>query len=113
MPSANTLMLIEWVVPLGQTGAITMALHSIAAETRAVRGCLGCSVATNISNRGAVRYTEEWQTENDLRERLRSDTFGHLVTLMEDATEPPRIEFKLADRTRGLDFLEEVRACMP
>ncbi len=110
MPSANVRMMIEWFVPLGQTRAITMALHSIAADTRAMRGCVGCSVATDIGNRGTMHYTEDWQTEDDLRLRLRSDTFSNLVALMEGATEPPRIEFMLPHATRGLDFVEEVRA---
>lgn len=110
MPSANVRMMVEWFVPLGQTRSITMALHSIAADTRAMRGCVGCSVATDIGSRGTMHYTEDWQTEDDLRLRLRSDTFSHLVALMEDATEPPHIEFTLPHATRGLDFVEEVRA---
>jgi quinol monooxygenase YgiN len=106
-------MTIEWLVPFGQTRPMTMALHSLAAETRSARGCVGCSVATDIGNRGTVRYTEEWLTEEDLRDRVRSDTFAQLVTLIEEATQPPRIEFALVDRTRGLDYLEEVRATAP
>src|SRR6266850_876924 len=113
MFSTYVRMTIEWFVPLGQTRPITIALHSVATETRATRGCVGCSVAADIGNRGTVRYTEEWQTEDDLRLRVRSDTFGFLVALMEDATEPPRIEFTLAHETRGLDFVEEVRASIP
>jgi quinol monooxygenase YgiN len=106
-------MTIEWFVPLGETRPITMALYSVAAETRPTRGCVGCSVSTDIGSRAAVRYAEEWLTEDDLRLRLRDDTFSHLVTLMEDATQPPRIEFALEKETRGLDFVEEVRASTP
>ena len=103
-------MTIEWFVPLGQTRPITLALHSLAADTRTTRGCIGCSVSTDIGKRGAVRYVEEWQTEEDLRRRLRSDTFSQLVTLIEGAVQPPRIEFTLDHETRGLDFMDEVRA---
>ena len=103
-------MTIEWFVPLGQTRPMMMALHALAADTRLSRGCLGCSVATDIGNRGTVRYTEEWLTEEDLRSHVRSDTFAQLVTLLEDATQPPRVEFTLVHETRGLDFVEEVRA---
>jgi quinol monooxygenase YgiN len=103
-------MTIEWFVPLGQSRPITMALHSLAAETRAMQGCIGCSVTSDIGNRGTVRYTEEWLTEANLRERVRSDNFVHLVSLIENTTQPPRIEIRLAHETRGLDFLEEVRA---
>jgi quinol monooxygenase YgiN len=102
-------MTIEWFVPIGQTRPITLALHSLAAETRTVRGCIGCSLATDIGNRGTVRYSEEWLTEEDLRRRIRSDNFSQLATLMDDATQPPRIQFALAHETRGFDFLEEVR----
>jgi len=110
MLATSVRMTIEWLVPIGQTRPITMALHSVASDTRPTQGCVACSVATDIGNRGKVRYTEEWLTEDDLRERVRSDTFSQLVTLIEDAPQPPRIEFALAHRTRGLDFLEEVRA---
>jgi quinol monooxygenase YgiN len=113
MFSTRVGMRIEWFVPLGQTRAITIALHSIVAETRTTRGCVGCSVATDIGNRGVVRYSEEWLTEDDLRGRLRADTFSHLAALIEDATQPPQIEFQLANETRGLDFVEEVRASTP
>lgn len=106
-------MMIEWFVPLGQTRPIMMALHSVAAETRAASGCVGCSVTTDIGNRGTMRYTEEWLTEDDLRIHMLSDTFEHLVTLIEDATQPPRIEFTLAHETRGFDFVEEVRGSAP
>jgi len=109
MFSTSVRMIIEWLVPLGQTRAITSALHSLAAETRSRPGCLACSVSTDITNRSMVRYTEEWLTEEDLRERVRADSFRHLVSLMEDAAQPPRIEFALAHETRGLDFVQEVR----
>jgi quinol monooxygenase YgiN len=102
-------MIIEWLVPLGQTRAITMALHSIAGESRTERGCVGCSVSTDIGNSGVVRYVEEWLTEEDLRKRLRSETFSSLVTLIEDATQRPEIQFTLPHETRGFDFVEEVR----
>jgi len=109
MLSACVRMTIEWHVPLGQTRPITIALHSLAADTRTTRGCVGCSVSTDIGSRGTIRYVEEWQTEEDLRRRVRADSFAKLVTLIEDATQPPRIEFALDRETRGLDFVEEVR----
>ena len=113
MLSTCVRMTIEWLVPLGQTRPMTMALHSLAADTRTTRGCVGCSVSTDIGKRGTVRYVEEWQTEDDLRRRLRSDSFAQLVTLIEDAGQPPRIEFALDRETRGLDFMQEVRRSAP
>jgi quinol monooxygenase YgiN len=101
---------IEWFVPLGQARAITNVLQSVADETRVMRGCIGCSVLTDIGTRGTVRYSEEWETEADLRARIRSDNFPRLASLMEASIQPPTVEIVLAHQTRGLDFVEEVRA---
>jgi quinol monooxygenase YgiN len=103
-------MTIEWFVPLGQARSMTMALHSIAADTRTIPGCLGCSVAADLTERNTVRYSEEWRTEDDLRRRMQSDTFSQLIMLIEEAVQSPQIEFKLPQETRGLDFVHEVRA---
>jgi quinol monooxygenase YgiN len=109
MLSTRARMTIEWLLPIGQTRPITMALHTLADNVRTTRGCVSCSVNADISNRGMVRYTEEWLTEADLRQRVRSDTFSQLFALIDDADQPPRIEFTLPNETRGLDFVSEVR----
>src|SRR4051812_6641499 len=102
-------MTIEWLVPLGQARAMTMALQSLASDIRTMRGCCGCSVSTELAKSTIVRYVEEWQTEADLREHVRSDAFLRLMVLIEDATAPPRIEFVLASVVRGLEYVAEVR----
>ena len=102
-------MTVEWFVPIGQARSITSALNSLMVETRTARGCVRCSVSTGMSDRGTVRYTEEWQTEADLRRHLESHVFTSLASLIDDATDPPRVEFMLPGGTRGLDFLEDVR----
>jgi quinol monooxygenase YgiN len=102
-------MSIEWLVPVGQTRSLVIALHSVAADIRTRHGWVHCSVSTDIESRGTIRYAEEWQSEDDLRRRLASDSFLQLVSLIEDAAQAPQIEFALAGRTRGFDFVEEVR----
>jgi quinol monooxygenase YgiN len=102
-------MTIEWSVPIGQTRPITMALHSLAADIRPSVGCVSCSVWTDIAKRGLVRYVEEWRTEEDLRLRVSAETFLQLIALMEEGTQPPRIEFSLERGTQGFEFVKEVR----
>jgi len=109
MVPPNARMTIEWFVPLGQARPLTMALHSLAAEVRTFHGCMGCSVSTDLTSQGTVRYIEDWRTEDDLRGRLLPETFAHLATLIEDATNPPRVEFRLPSGTRGLNYVEEVQ----
>lgn len=109
MAAVTHVMTIEWVVPLGQARPITAALHSVAVDVRSLPGCVSCSVSTDIGARAVVRYVEEWSSEDDLKSRLRSDAFMHVITLMDDAAQPPRIEFELSRQRRGLDYVEEVR----
>jgi hypothetical protein len=56
-----------------------------------------------------VRYTEEWETEEDLRRRLEGSSFSNLAALIDEATEPPLVEFALPGGVRGLDYVEEAR----
>ncbi len=57
-----------------------------------------------------ISYVEDWSSEEALREQVRSDRFSRLLELMESAMEPPQLEFELGNGTRGLDYVEEVRA---
>ena len=102
-------MRVEWHVPIGQTRPIMAALQTLAADTRGRPGCIGCSVSSDLTNGGTVRYSEKWQSEEDLRRRMQSDTFMDLIALMEEAIQPPTVEFALDDGARGLDFVAEVR----
>lgn len=102
-------MTVEWLVPLGETRSMTAALQSLMTAARASRGCVRCSMSTDLANLATVRYFEEWQTEDDLRRRLQPDTFTHLAWLIDDATGPAQIEFDLPSGKRGLDFVEESR----
>jgi quinol monooxygenase YgiN len=102
-------MTVEWSAPAGQARSIALALHSLSADLRGAQGCLRCSVSTDHANRGAVRYTEEWASEADLRRHVASEAFLRLAALLEATTHEPRLEFGLASGVRGLDFVEEVR----
>ena len=109
MVSTSVRMTVEWLVPVGQTRAITVALHAMAAEIHSPQSIITCSVSSDTRGRGVVRYVEEWESEEDLRRRILAPTFRQLITLMEDSTQPPRVEFALGHGTRGRDFLQEVR----
>ena len=101
-------LVFEWTVLQGQTQPITAALQGVMLATRRQVGCLECSVSTAASDSVMVRYSEVWDTEEHLREHLRSERFRVLARLIEFATEPPRIEFVLPAGTRGIDYATEV-----
>lgn len=106
-------MTIQWLVPVGKARSMTEALHSLMASTRAEPGCVSCSVSADVADKGTIRYAEEWQSEDDLQRQFQTDRFRSLVALVENATEPPVVEFLLPGGSRGLDYVEDVCSRLP
>jgi len=104
-------MILKWSVPDGESRHIVSALQGLMLKTRTEPGCVGCSLSTNVQKPAKVEihYTEEWNSEDDLARRLRSDTFAALAELMEHASEFPTMEFALPGEIRGVDYAEEIR----
>ena len=82
------------------------ALRFLAVSARLEPGCLGCSAWVDPDS--TVRYVEEWATEADMRRRVRSDGFTSLLAVVEAAQEP-QVQFDFVTKTRGLDYVDEVR----
>jgi quinol monooxygenase YgiN len=87
---------------------MTEALHLLMASTRAEPECVGCSVSADVADKGKIRYSEEWSSEDALQRQFLTDRFRSLVSLIENATEPPVIEFLLPGGNRGLDYVEDI-----
>ena len=95
----------------GESWRMAEALRSLMAPVRAERGCLGSRLvlSTEAADPSSIRYVEEWSTEADLREHVRSERFLRLLAVMELSREPPQLEFELPAGPRGLDYVAEVR----
>jgi hypothetical protein len=83
------------------------ALRFLMAATRLEPGCQGCSAWADPDS--TVHYVEDWMTEADARRRVRSLRFTSLLGLLESAPEPPQVQFDFVSKTRGLDYVAEVR----
>ncbi len=96
----------------GESWRLIDALRSLMVPTRRERGCVSCQLMLSSESSDPMRisYVEDWSSEEALREQVRSDRFSRLLELMESALEPPHLEFALGNGTRGLDYVEEVRA---
>jgi hypothetical protein len=82
------------------------ALRFIVLGIRLDAACLGCSAWAEPD--WTVHYVEQWATEADMRQRVRSDRFTSLLAILE-STDDPRVQFDFVTTTRGLDYVEQVR----
>ena len=87
------------------------ALRPFTAATHPGHGCLAwaLTVSSDAGHASCLRYREDWSSEVELRDRVRSDRFPRLLAVMEAALIRPRIEFELPTGSRGLDYVEELR----
>lgn len=86
---------------------ILQALRFLMVGTRLEEGCLACTAWAERDS--TVQYLEEWASEEDMQQRVRSDAFTSLLAVMEAASEPPQVQFDFVTTTRGLDYVAEVR----
>ena len=84
------------------------ALRFLMSGTRLEPGCRGCSVWVDPDS--TLQYVEEWDTEADMRQRVRSPRFTSLLGIIESADAPPRVQFDFVTSTRGLDYVAQVRS---
>ena len=102
-------MTLKWRVAAAAPTPIMSALQTVLVRTRTERGCIGCSLSTDIGSHVEIRYVVDWESEGDLQRQIRSNDFSQLAELMERATEQPTIEFALPSGTHGIEYAEKIR----
>jgi len=98
---------VSLTAPTRSAADLLDALRYISSTTRLEVGCLGCSVWTGPES--TLQYVEEWATEDSMRRRVRSDRFTSVLAVIEAVPEPPTVRFEFVTRTRGLDYIAEIR----
>jgi quinol monooxygenase YgiN len=104
--------MVQLIVSLNATSGrsaheLLDALRFLEVGTRLEPGCLECSAWMDPD--ATVHYLEQWATEEDMRQRVRSDGFTSLLVIMEAGTDP-HVEFDFVTKTRGLDYVVQVRS---
>lgn len=72
------------------------------------RGCGGCWLYVDATDSRCLCYMEEWANRSDLEREMHSPRFSLLLSIMEDAPNPPCLEFRFIPEIRGLDYIEEI-----
>ena len=84
-------------------------LRSLMLPLRAASGFVSCRLYQDADSPGALCYVEEWQTAEELDRQIRSSHYTRLLSLMEEAAEPPALRINWVTDVKGLDYLEAVR----
>lgn len=109
MTPGQTRMRVEWSVLPQQVNAVGAAVHAVMTESRREPGCVTCSLSTEMGEYVTLALVAVWDSEESLRNYVRSPRFQALAVVMESAFAPPRVEFVLPAGTRGFEYAESVR----
>ena len=93
----------------GIAPAVLEALESLRGPIANSVGCLGCSIAVETGEGGAICYQERWHTGEALDRHLRSALYGRILEVIECSSLPPEIEFYEVAAVGGLERVERAR----
>lgn len=74
-------------------------------------GCLGCSVAVETEEGGAICYQERWCSREALDRHLCSPLYDRILEVMEYSRLPPQVEFYEVEQVDGLERVARARKC--
>jgi quinol monooxygenase YgiN len=57
-----------------------------------------------------IGYAEQWDSEEALRDHVRSDLYRRVLAAMELSRKPPEVSFHFTSDTKGLELIEAMRA---
>lgn len=84
-------------------------MNAFSTDIQLNRGCLESQLFTESHDPRNLCYTEVWDTEENLCSMLRSEHFTRLAALMETASEPPILNFRMITVIHGLEFAGQAR----
>jgi len=85
------------------------SLLRLVGPTRTVKGCTACGTYVDVEDGNTLVYVEEWETQDDLDQRLRTGDVRVLLSVLDLASEPPCVHFHTINRTRGMEVIVAAR----
>jgi quinol monooxygenase YgiN len=84
-------------------------LRSVQDLTVVQPGCVGCWLDEQESPRPHVLYGEQWASEEELHNHIRSDRYRRIVASLELSSQRPEVSFHYTTKVKGIELIEEVR----
>ncbi len=92
-----------------ERGHLLEILRSVQNRTIVRPGCLGCWLYEEDPLHNHVRYGEQWSSEEDLYDHIRSDLYRRILEAMELSSLTPDAQFHYVSETKGLELIEAIR----
>ena len=88
---------------------LLQTLRSMTKQILKEKGCNSCDFYQDVENENAFILTEEWETQEDVDNHIKSDMFCALLGTKNLLSESPEIKFKVVSYAAGMEAVEKVR----
>lgn len=102
------LVTLKMIVQPERRSDLLETMRGMLEPARVERGCLSYRLYEDVENRNAFVLLEEWATQEDLENHIRTDNQRRLLVLMDLLSEQPEWRFNTVSHTMGMDLIEEV-----
>jgi quinol monooxygenase YgiN len=85
-------------------------LKSITGLLHLEPGAVGWRIYGDLDNRQAITLLQEWDSQADLDNYIRSKEYKKILALMDMSNRQPKVHFYDVNRISGLEFVESLRS---
>ncbi len=78
-------------------------------STEVSPGFIRCRILQDMDNQQLLTYSEEWRTDKDLEEHIRSARYRQLLVIIDQSIAKPEICYYTVTKTKGLEKIEALR----
>jgi len=83
-------------------------LKSIIGPIQVKPGCSNCRIYQDLEDKNCLVMMQEWESEAELHNFIRSGDYRKILALIDLSREPPEIQFNTVSNADGIEFIERV-----
>jgi len=84
-------------------------LRSVQGPTQVKPCCLAAQVYEEDGYNGAILYTEEWDSEPEFCEHVRSELYRRVLAAIDISKSAPELHFYRVSKAQGLELIDQIR----
>jgi len=88
---------------------ILAALRSVQGPTQAEPSCAASQVYEEDGPEAAILYVEEWESESEFRDHVRSELYRRILAAIDLSQSAPEVCFYNVSTVQGLELVQEMR----
>jgi quinol monooxygenase YgiN len=92
-----------------QRRQVLATLRSVQGPTQAEPSCAASQVYEEDGPEAAILYVEEWKSESEFRDHVRSELYRRILAAIDLSKSAPEVCFYNVSNVQGLELIQQLR----